>query len=58
MDKPVNKYISLAQQINEHLGCKGSVGEIKVFAQRIEKLGELTRQVVEGFEDKMWILVI
>ena len=52
MNKPVNKYIALAQQINEHFGGKGDEHDVEYLTQQIERLGKLAQQVVESFDDR------
>ena len=53
MNKPVNKYTSMAQQINEHFGCKGSEDDVNLLAQQIKKLCRQAQQAVEIFGDKV-----
>lgn len=52
MNKPVNKYIALAQQINEHFGGKGDEHDVEYLTQQIERSGKLAQQVVESFDDR------
>ena len=52
MNKPVNKYIALAQQINEHFGGKGDEHDVEYLTRQIERLGKLAQQVVESFDDR------
>lgn len=53
MNKPVNKYTALAQQINEHFGGKGDEHDVEYLTQQIERLGKLAQQVVESFDDRV-----
>lgn len=52
MNKPVNKYTALAQQINEHFGGNGDEHDVEYLTQQIERLGKLAQQVVESFDDR------
>ena len=53
MNKPVNKYTALAQQINEHFGGRGDEHDVEYLTQQIERLGKLAQQVVESFDDRV-----
>ena len=53
MNKPVNKYTALAQQINEHFGGNGNEHDVEYLTQQIERLGKLAQQVVESFDDRV-----
>lgn len=53
MNKPVNKYTALAQQINEHFGGIGDEHDVEYLTQQIERLGKLAQQVVESFDDRV-----
>ena len=53
MNKPVDKYTALAQQINEHFGGIGDEHDVEYLTQQIERLGKLAQQVVESFDDRV-----